>query len=67
MKYNAAEKKIVGTIMKQLDALQRKYGPLLARRAVSRWATGQQARSRLGKERARLEKQLAEVNQRLRP
>lgn len=65
MKYNATEKKFVKSILKQLDAIQRKHGLLLARRAISRWLTGQRDRSRLAKERAILEKKLAEVNQRL--
>ena len=65
MKYNSAEKKIVKSIMKQLDAIQRKHGSLIARRAINRWATGQRDRARLAKERAQLEKKLAEVNQRL--
>jgi hypothetical protein len=65
MKYNAAEKKIVKVIMRQLDAIQRKQGSFLARRAINRWLTGQRERSKLTKERALLEKKLAEVSQRL--
>ena len=65
MKNDVAEKKVLKSIMKQLDAIQRKHGLFLARRATSRWLTGQRDRSRLAKERAALEKKLAEVNQRL--
>jgi len=59
------EKKVVKAMFRQLDALQRKHGSMESRYVITRWLNGQRDKSRLAKQRAALERELAEVTRRL--
>lgn len=52
-------------VLKLLDAAARKHGMSETRRASNRWSIGQRDKARLAKQRAALERQLAEVTKRL--
>lgn len=52
-------------ILKLLDQTARKYGLDEVRHATTKWCTGQRDRLRLARQRRAIEKQLAELNSRL--
>ena len=53
-------------LIKLLDTAVRKYGLLDVRHAANKWATVQRARHSLAKKRAALQRELEQVNQKLR-
>jgi hypothetical protein len=61
-KYNAVT---VKSVMRWLDGMAKKHGLSDVRHAATKWATAQRDKARLAKDRAALERQLAEVNKRL--
>lgn len=62
-KFDAQKEK---SVIKLLDTATKKYGLRDVRHAANKWCIGQRDRLRLAKQSAALEKQLAEVNRRLR-
>lgn len=52
-------------VISLLDKAAKQYGLSEVRRAANRWASGQRDKLRLAKQRAALERELAEVNKRL--
>ena len=52
-------------VLKTLDSAAKAYGLREVKSAATRWVNGQRDKFRLSKERAALEKQLAEVTKRL--
>jgi hypothetical protein len=61
-KHNAVT---VAMVMRWLDSAAKKNGLSDVRHAATKWATAQRDKARLAKERAALERKLAEVQQRL--
>lgn len=61
-KYNAVT---IAMVVRWLDNMAKKSGLPDVRHAALKWVTAQQAKARLAKQRAALEKELAEVNHRL--
>lgn len=65
MRNGKFDKVATRSVIKALDGFARKYELPTARHAATKWNSGQQAKVRLAKQRAALEKELAEVNKRL--
>jgi hypothetical protein len=65
-KRSGFDKKQTKAVMSALDAATRKYGLPLVKHAATKWCNGQRDKARLLKQRAALEKQLAEVSTKLR-
>lgn len=65
MRNGKFDKAAMRSVMKALDSATRKHGLALVRHAATKWNNGQRDQARLVKQRAMLEKQLAEVSQRL--
>ena len=65
MKNGKFDKTATRSVMKSLDAAAKKHGLALVKHAATKWATGQRDKARLIKQRAVLEKELAEVSKQL--
>lgn len=62
---NRFDKVATRSVMKALDAATKKHGLSLVRHAATKWNNGQRDKARLVKERAALEKKLADVAKQL--
>lgn len=63
---NKFDKKQTKAVMRLLDSAANKYSLPLVKSVAMKWCNAQRDRTRLAKQRAALEKQLAEVSARLR-
>lgn len=64
-KKKAPDSAATKAVLKMLDGVAKKHGLREVRYAANKWVKGQGDRLRLAKQRAALERELAEVNQRL--